>query len=137
PFVPYFGSGVLGTGGAGQLQPAWVEDVAHCFAAAVESKRAVGEVYPLGGPVAYTWPDLYATVKKHLPADQVRNKKIVAVPAWYAKIIAGLPGVPFNKDQVMMSQEDSTCEIAKAQRDFEITFAAFDDKLAEYSAKMA
>ncbi len=130
PFVPYFGNRRT----AGQLQPVWIEDVAHCFAAAVESRRAIGEIYPLGGPDRYTWPDLYLAVKKHLPG--ARDKKIVGIPVWYARMIAGLPGVPFNKGQVIMSQEDSICEIGKAQHDFEFAFAAFEEKLGEYGPRI-
>lgn len=130
PFVPYFGKEAT----AGRLQPVWVGDVARCFAAAVDSPRAVGEVYPMGGPDAYTWPQLYKTVKQRLPA--AKNKPIVGVPVWYAKLIAGMPGVPFNRDQVIMSQEDSLCDIGKVQRDFDLTLARFEDKLAEYAPRM-
>lgn len=132
PFVPFFGTRET----AGRLQPVWVEDVARCFAAAIESKRAISEVYPMGGPTAYTWPDLYAAVRKHLPSGAVRNKKIVGVPVWYAKMIAGLPGVPFNKGQVIMSQEDSVCEIGKVQRDFGFELADFEEKLSEYGSRI-
>ena len=121
---------------AGRLQPVWVDDVAHCFAEAVESPRAVGEVYPLGGPVAYTWPDLYRAVRRHLPADEVRSKKIVALPVWYARLIAGKPGVPFDRGQVIMSQEQSVCDVGKAERDFAFTAADFETKLAEYAPRI-
>jgi uncharacterized protein YbjT (DUF2867 family) len=132
PFVPFFGSRPT----AGQLQPVWVDDVAHCFAAAVENKRAIGEIYPLGGPVAYAWPDLYEAVRRYLPQNQVRGKRIVGVPVWYAKLIAGMPGVPFNRGQVIMSQEDSICEVAKAEHDFDFKAADFEEKLADYGSKI-
>ena len=134
PFVPYFGSGLFGTGGAGHLQPIWVEDVATCFAEAVTSRRAVGETYPLGGPDVFTWAGFYEAVRRHLPG--AKKKKILGVPAWYAGLIAGFPGVPFNKDQVIMSQEDSTCSIEKMRRDFEIEPAGLEETLAGYAAKI-
>jgi hypothetical protein len=114
----------------------WVEDVATCFAEAVASPRVVGETYPMGGPDAYTWPEMYAAVQRNLSPGEARDKKIVAVPAWYAKAIAGLPLVPFNKDQVIMSQEDSTCQIAKVQEDFELALAPFEETVAGYAAKI-
>ncbi|MCC6581579.1 MAG: complex I NDUFA9 subunit family protein [Phycisphaeraceae bacterium] len=135
PFVPYFGKGLLGRGGAGSLQPVWVEDVARCFADAVTLDKTVGETYPLGGPDAVTWPQLYSICKRHLP--EARNKRIVAVPAWYANLIAGLPGVPFNRDQVIMSQEDSTCQTAKVEDDFGFKLAAFEPTFAGYAASIA
>lgn len=134
PFVPYFGKGLLGRGGAGRLQPVWVEDIAACFAQAVTSPRAVGETYLVGGPNVYTWPEFYLAVKRHLP--RARNKKIIPVPIWYAQLIAGLPGVPFNRDQVLMSQEDSTCPTAKVEQDFDLALASFESTLAEYAAKI-
>lgn len=135
PFVPYFGAGVCGNRGAGRLQPVYVEDVATCFAEAVTNPRAAGETYPLGGPDVFTWPQLYAAVRNHLPS--ARKKRIAAVPAWYAGMIAGMPGVPFNKDQVIMSQEDSVCGIEKAREDFAIKMAPFEEALAGYASQIA
>jgi NADH dehydrogenase len=134
PFVPYFGRGLTGKGGAGLLQPVWVDDVARCFAHAPDNPRSVNETYGVGGPDVYTWPELYATVKKHLP--KARDKRIVAVPAWLARRMAGLPGVPFNEDQVIMSQEDSTCNIEKLKDHFAFEPVAFEEKFAEYAGQM-
>ena len=50
PMMPYFGAGLTGRGGAGRLQPVWVEDVARCFVAALEQPETIGETYPMGGP---------------------------------------------------------------------------------------
>ncbi len=135
PFiVPYFGAGPLGTGGAGRLQPVYVDDVATCFTSALTNPKASGETYPLGGPLAVTWPQLYEAVGRHLANK--RNKRVFPVPAWYAKIIAGKPGVPFNLDQVIMSQEDSTCEIAKVESDFGIKLADFEATVAQYAGSI-
>lgn len=134
PFVPYFGAGLTGGGGAGRLQPVWVEDVARCFAGSIDNPRTYGETYNLGGPDAFTWPELYAAVKSHLP--RARNKSIRAVPVWYAKLIADLPGVPFNRDQVLMSQEDSVCDIHKVQSHLGLELAAFETTVADYAPKM-
>ena len=132
PFMPYFGAGVLGQGGAGRLQPVWVEDVAQCFSAALTNPHAVGETYPLGGPDIYNWSQLYTTCQKHLPCAKPRRKPL-AVPVWYASLLAGKPGVPFNRDQVIMSQEDSVCQTGKAQEHFSLEFAAFEPTFARYA----
>ena len=120
---------------AGRLQPVWVEDVAACFVRALTEPRASREVYPLGGPEAFTWPRLLKLVRDVLP--RVRNKPICAFPVWYAKLIAGLPGVPFNLDQVIMSQEDSTCSIGKVEAELGVKPAAFEATLRDYAAKLA
>lgn len=132
PFMPYFGAGVLGRGGAGRLQPVWVEDVAQCFVAALTNPHAVGETYPLGGPDVFSWPQLYTTCQKYLPRAK-RRRKPMAVPVWYASLLAGKPGVPFNRDQVIMSQEDSVCQTGKAQEHFGIELAAFEPTFAGYA----
>lgn len=134
PFVPYFGRGLLGRGGAGLLQPVWVDDVARCFVRSLTLPRTINEIYPIGGPDIFTWPELYETARRHLP--NARNKRIRPIPVWYAKLIAGLPGVPFNRDQVIMSQEDSVCNIEKVQSHFGFELAPFETTFAQYAAEI-
>lgn len=135
PWMPYFGSGLLGLGGAGRLQPVWVQDVAGCFVGALSNPRSENETYPVGGPDVYTWPQLFETCKRHLPRARAGNRPR-PIPVWYAKLIAGKPGVPFNKDQVIMSQEDSVCQFTKVQSDFDIELAPFEPTFAEYAARI-
>jgi len=135
PWMPYFGSGLLGRGGAGRLQPVWVEDVARCFVASLTNTASNNEIYPMGGPDAYTWPQFFEICKRHLPRARPANRP-KAVPVWYARLIAGKPGVPFNRDQVIMSQEDSVCQIAKVKSDFGFTLAPFEETFADYAAQI-
>jgi NADH dehydrogenase len=51
-FMPYFGGGLLGRGGAGMLQPVYVNDVARAFVDALDNPKTVGEVYPPRRPAA-------------------------------------------------------------------------------------
>ncbi len=129
--VPYFGKGLLGMGGAGKLQPVYVENVATCFADTLTNDKAFGETYPMGGPDRFTWPQLYETVRDALPVSL--DKVIVPIPAWWAKCLALLPMVPFNQDQVIMSQENSTCDTAKVERDFGIELAPFEETVKSYA----
>lgn len=135
PFMPYFGAGLLGRGGAGRLQPVWVEDVARCFVESLTNPRTVGETYPLGGPDVYTWPGLYETCHRYIPGAK-RGRKAMAVPVWYANLIAGKPGVPFNHDQVIMSQEDSVCDTVKVQEHFGIELASFEPTFEAYAPQI-
>jgi NADH dehydrogenase len=132
PWMPYFGAGFLGTKGAGRLQPVWVQDVARCFVAALSNSKTENQTYPIGGPDAYGWPQIYTSCKQRLPNAKTKNRP-KAVPVWYAKIIAGKPGVPFNRDQVIMSQEDSVCQTAKVQMDLQVELASFDETFASYA----
>lgn len=135
PFMPYFGAGLFGFGDGGRVQPVWVEDVARCFTAALSNERAVNETYPLGGPDRYTFPQLYRVCQKHLPGAKPW-KRPLPMPAWKAKMLSHFPLVPFNYDQVVMSQEESICDIAKAQNDFEIELAPFEETFAGYAAEV-
>ena len=135
PFIPYFAPGLFGTRSKGGLvQPIYIDDLAKCFADAVTNPKVKNEIYPMAGPDKMTLPQMYETCKKHLPG--ARNKNPRAIPVWYAKIIAGKPFVPFNKDQVIMSQENSTTNTAKLEADFNITLAHFEQSFALYAAKI-
>lgn len=134
PFLPYFAKRLRGNKGGGRLQPIWVEDVARYFTAALKNDKTVGQVYPLGGPDTCSWPRLYELCRDHFNPGS--RRKPLGVPLWYAKLIAGWPGVPFNIDQVLMSQEDNVCSNAKAIADFGIEPAALEATLAEYAPQM-
>jgi NADH dehydrogenase len=132
-FMPYFGAGVLGRNGAGLLQPVSVKDVARAFADALDNPRTIGEVYPIGGPEQYTWPDLHRTVARAVVG---KPRPVLPVPAWYAKAITRIvppPLLPFNRDQVLMSQEDNTCDLSKFKSDFTWTPRPFEPDLREYA----
>jgi len=137
--VPYFGGGIFGNEPAGLLQPIYVDDVAACFVAALDRPGSIEETYGLGGPDFYTWRELYRTIQRLLPG--ALDKRILAIPAWYAKMMTSLPLVggllPFNRDQVVMSQEDATCNPAKAITDLGVAPRAFEPSFAEYAGKIA
>jgi NADH dehydrogenase len=135
-FMPYFGAGILGFGGAGKLQPVYVNDVARAFVDALTRRETVGEVYLLGGPDELTWPQLHKTVSRHVVGKQ---RAAVAMPVWKAKMLAsiGLGKLAgFNWDQVVMSQENNTCDITKFVDDFGWTAQPFEQTLAGYAAQL-
>jgi len=136
PFVPYFGKGLLGLSGAGRLQPVYVEDVATCFVKALDLPQTIGQTYDLGGPDVVTWPQLYRMIKEHLPSTF--PKPVAPVPNWLALAMAGakLPGLPFNRDQVIMSREDSTCDTAAVEETFNIKLQPFNETFAQYVSQL-
>ena len=132
-FMPYFGAGPLGLGGAGLLQPVFVDDVARAFVDALEKPHTVGEIYPLGGPDQLTWTGLHHTASRHIVGTK---RWVVAIPVWKAKLLARLAPaalLPFNRDQVIMSQEDNTCELTKFITDFGWEPHPFETTLASYA----
>ncbi len=135
-FMPYFGAGLLGRGGAGQLQPVYVGDVARAFVDALEKPNAIGEVYPIGGPDVITWPQMH-----HVVSEAIVGKKraALAIPAWYAKTITRIvPAslLPFNRDQVIMSQEQNTCDLSKFVDDFRWTPRPFKESVSGYAKQL-
>jgi NADH dehydrogenase len=135
-FMPYFGAGPAGRGGAGMLQPVYVKDVAKAFVDALEKPETAGEVYPLGGPDRMTWPELHRTVAEAVVG---KKRRVMPVPAWYAKALARvMPGamLPFNRDQVIMSQEDNTCDLAKFRDDFGWEPQPFRETVRAYAKQL-
>jgi nucleoside-diphosphate-sugar epimerase len=135
-FMPYFGGGLLGRRDGGLIQPVYVRDVARAFADALENPATIGEVYLIGGPDAMSWPQMHHMVSQALTGKQRRAR---AVPAWYAKAIArAVPGalLPFNRDQVLMSQEDNVCDLAKLKDTFGWEPQRFKDALEGYKAEL-
>jgi uncharacterized protein YbjT (DUF2867 family) len=130
-FMPYFGGKR-----AGRLQPVYVKDVARAFVDAIEKPNTVGEVYPLGGSQILTWPEMHRTVAQTLIG---KPKMVASMPAPVAKTLATI-GVGallgFNVDQVIMSQEDNTCDTAKFRDDFKWEPRGFDETLKEYSREL-
>jgi NADH dehydrogenase len=132
-FMPYFGAGVLGTGGAGRLQPVFVDDVARAFADALDKPATVGQAYPVAGADVLTWPELHARVAQAVVGHR---RWTLALPAWKAKLLARVipAGVlPFNEAQVIMSQEDNIEDVKPFTEAFGWTPRGFADTLATYA----
>jgi nucleoside-diphosphate-sugar epimerase len=111
--------------------------VARAFVDAIEKRRMIGEVYPMAGPDQITWPQLHRICSQALVG---RRRLVLPVPVWYAKMIASTPGLrailPFNRDQVIMSQEDNTTDITKFKDDFGWELRPFEETLKKYAAKL-
>jgi len=135
-FMPYFGSGITGFGGAAKVQPVFVKDVARAFVDAVGNPKTIGEVYLLAGNDQMTWPQMYRTVSRAVVGKQ---RLTAPIPAWYAKMLTKvIPAslLPFNADQVDMSQEDNIADIAKFVNDFGFSPQAFESSLQSYASSL-
>jgi len=135
-FMPYFGAGISGLGGAGRLQPVYVLDVARAFVDAIANLKTVGRSYGLGGAERLSWPEMHRAAAGAILG---RKRAVLPIPAWYGRMLAAIvPGslLPFNRDQIVMSQEDNTCDVSDFQRDFGWTPLGFAEALREYSARL-
>ncbi|MFT3786437.1 MAG: complex I NDUFA9 subunit family protein [Tepidisphaeraceae bacterium] len=136
-FMPYFGRGILGFGGAGKLQPIFVEDVATAFVRALDRPQTIHNTYDLAGSDVVTWPQLYDIAARVIVG---KRRAVWPIPAWYGRVLTsivpekGLMGV--NRDQVEMSQEDNTADIAAFRRDFEIEPQGFERSFRGYAEQV-
>jgi uncharacterized protein YbjT (DUF2867 family) len=136
PFMPYFGAGLLGFGGAGLLQPVYVGDVARAFVDCLEKPETIREVYLLGGPDRYTWPELHNTIAQAVVGHR---RWVLPIPVWAGKLYAAVGVAPllgFNRDQVIMSQEDNTADLTKFKADFGWDPVPFEATLKSYASKL-
>jgi uncharacterized protein YbjT (DUF2867 family) len=127
PVVP-----VLGDGNS-KIQPVSVETVAKCFVAAIKNDNTIGKTYDLCGPEAFTWNELYEKLlrfhglkkpKMHLPLPVARIQAAVL-----EKILAR---PPFNRDQLIMTEEDNIGDPGPAVRDFLLEQEPFEQGIARY-----
>jgi nucleoside-diphosphate-sugar epimerase len=102
---------------------------------ALEKPKTIGETYPLGGAKRYTWPDFYRTSSRLIRG---RERWVTGIPVPVAKVIAKLAGpmAPFNRDQVIMSQEDSTADMTKFRMAFGWEPRGLEETLPSYANQL-
>ena len=138
PFVamPYFGKGLLGLGGSGLLQPVCVDDVARAFVEAIDRPASIHKTYDLVGPDRFTWPQFHEAASREL----VGKRRLAApMPAWFARLLAaaGLGRfLDFNRDQVIMSQEDNIGDPTEFEADFGWKPRPFREAIREYAPRL-
>jgi hypothetical protein len=84
-----------------------------------------------------TLPELHRAVANAVVGH---SRLVLPVPAWYAKLLTRVvPGslLPFNRDQVIMSGEDTTSDdLARLTRDFGWSPKPFRETLAGYADQL-
>ncbi|MBL0921490.1 MAG: NAD(P)H-binding protein [Phycisphaerales bacterium] len=122
-----------------RLSPVSVDDVASAFVGALDNASTIGEVYPLVGPEAMTWPDMLRTVRDGVPGANVSLQPL-GIPqdaAWLKAKTAELLGVgsllPFGTSEAIMAAEDNVASPAKAEADLGLHPRAFEPALRAYA----
>ncbi len=141
PIIPYFGDGLA------KMQPVSVKDVAHCLVESLFRPDMVSQVFELGGPTTYNWLSFYRACRRLMPAAK-RWKPMISQPVPIANMLATLSApamaiaemmVPrlglyrFDRGQVQMSQEDSTCDHSVVEKAFDMQLRSFENELALYA----
>lgn len=129
PVMPVIGDGRY------RLQPIHADDVARCFARALELPETIGQVYPLCGPDRMTYEQLLDTVaaalgksapiKPHLPLGLMQS----IIP-----IMQKIPQFPITADQLQMLLEESICD-GEWQQTFGIEPCGFAAGIRHYLGK--
>ena len=116
PMVPVIGSGRQ------RLQPVPVEQVAQGFARALSLAATVKHTYDVGGPDAVSMVELLDAIGKtmgrrrpmklHVPIGLVRP---------VTRLLHRLPGFPLTPDQLLMLEQDNTCDPSAFFSTFSLT----------------
>ncbi|MEI6207849.1 MAG: complex I NDUFA9 subunit family protein [Desulfuromonadales bacterium] len=130
PIMPVIGSGSY------RLQPIHADDVARCFALALELPGTSGHTYELCGNDRMSYEDLLdaiaaalgktAPLKPHAPLGLMRR----LIP-----ILQNIPQFPITMDQLQMLLEESICDGAW-KKVFGFEPRGFNDGIREYLRKV-
>ena len=115
------------------LQPIYVNDVARAFADAIDNPKTINKTYDLAGPEQFTWPQFHEVSSEAIVGEKRPNAPF---PAWLARVLAaaGLGrALNFNRDQVIMSQEDNVADVTPFRVDFGWKPTPFRTALREYA----
>ncbi len=118
--------------GAGEqlIQPIWVDDVAACFARAVDLAAAAGRIFELGGPDRVTWNELYRRIAAALGKRRVQVHVPVPLARAGAAVAERLPRPPLTRDQItMLEAGDNVCDPGPALETFGVSTTPLDEQL--------
>jgi uncharacterized protein YbjT (DUF2867 family) len=104
PAVPVIGSGTY------RLQPVAADDVARCFAMALEMPATIGNAYELCGPDQLTYNEMLDIIGKALGKSSVTKlKSPLGLMKLAAGFMQGFRFFPVTMDQIQMLLEENIC----------------------------
>ena len=105
PVVPVIGDGTQ------RLQPIPVEQVADGFARAIETPAAIKQTFEVGGPDAVSMVQLLDEIGAALGRRRVLRVHVpLGAMRLAARLFHRIPSFPVTPDQLLMLEEDSTCD---------------------------
>jgi NADH dehydrogenase len=109
PAVSFF-SGRDPEKGAVLMSPVHIEDVASAFVAVLESDRASGKTFALGGPEVLSWKEII----HRIAGSTGKRKWILPMPIWIMRVGATLfdwlPFFPVTRDQLTMLEDGNIAD---------------------------
>lgn len=126
PVMPTMGDGTY------RLQPIHGDDVAHCYADALEQPETAGKVYELCGPDRLTYRELLDTIATVMGKKPPFKPALpLAIMRPVIKALQGISAFPITLDQLQMLLEENICD-GCWQKTFAFTPVRFEDGIKEY-----
>lgn len=123
---------VIGSGNA-RLQPVSVYNVAQLFVESLSRPQAIGKVYEVGGPKAYTVNEIVELVLRTMKKRRTKVFIPVGVMVPLVRLMeTASPVVPITSDQLKMLLEDNVCDLEDLKSDFSIEWIDFAEGIQEY-----
>ena len=124
PFTPIIGTGKF------QLQPIYIDDLTDMM---TKIDFLEDEIISIGGPEKLEYLEILYLLKKHLGKKRLN----IFLPTVLMKMVASvlepiLKPAPITRDQILMMEEGSTCDITKMKQLFSNNPIKFEDGLKKY-----
>jgi NADH dehydrogenase len=117
----------------GKTQPVSVLDVAEIFLRSLESDQHVGKTYEIGGPEAFTLPELVARLSQILGKRRLLlpiPAKLLWPAAWLFEKFPMQP--PVNREQLTMLEEPNVCDATLVEQAFGIKLRSLERQNLSY-----
>jgi NADH dehydrogenase len=120
---------VLGDGRY-RLQPIAVEQVAEGFVRALEKLESVHHTYEAGGPKAYAMNEVLDLIGECVGKSPVRKLHMpLGVIRPFVRLLSPLPFFPVTTDQLIMLEEENSCDPTAFYQDFDLKPMEFSEGL--------
>ena len=126
--VPVIGDGSY------RLQPIAADDVARCFALAIEKSETIGKGYNLCGNDRMNYIELVDAVAAVLGKSCIKVRNPLFVMKLMTPLLEWLPFYPVTSDQITMLLEESICD-GSWQETFGFKPVAFREGISGYLQK--
>ncbi|MGD0585062.1 MAG: NAD(P)H-binding protein, partial [Oryzomonas sp.] len=126
PAMPVIGSGAY------RVQPIHADDVARCFALALEMPATIGQCYELCGNDRLTYVDLLDAVAAAMGRSAPLKPRLpLGVMKLVIPVMQGIPQFPITMDQLQMLVEENICD-GRWKQTFGFEPKGFREGIGEY-----
>jgi NADH dehydrogenase len=126
PAMPVIGNGAY------RLQPIHVDDVARCFAMALEMPATIGQCYELCGNDRLTYVDMLDAIAAAMGRSAPLKPRLpLGVMKLVIPVMQGIPQFPITMDQLQMLVEENICD-GRWKQTFGFESKGFREGIGEY-----